>query len=256
MAECAHPFQVVQQAFAAHIRDPEKNPAPPGIPAERIAIYRELFFNNIESFLATGFPVLKNILGSARWSPLVRQFYAGHCCRTPLFSEIAREFVDYLGSDRRDRSDEPPFLIELAHYEWVELALAIAEPEPPLSHASFADDPLAHRIRLSAVAWPLAYHYPVHLLCADFQPQQASGLPTCLVVYRDREDNVRFMEVNQVSFRLLDLLNQEGALNAEDCLLRLAAEIQYPDPWALLGFGKTLLCQFEQRGIIGVALSA
>jgi hypothetical protein len=187
---------------------------------------------------------------------LIRQFYARHCCRTPLFSEIAREFVDYLRADERERSDEPPFLIELAHYEWVELALAIAEPEPPLSHVPFAEDPLSHRIRLSAVAWPLAYHYPVHLLCSDFQPQQASELPTFLVVYRDREDSVRFMEVNQVSFRLLDLLNQEGALNATDCLLRIAAEIQYPDCPALLEFGKVLLCQFEQRGIIGVELSA
>jgi hypothetical protein len=39
-------FQRKQYEFAAHIRDPEKNAAPPGIEDRRLAIYRDLFFNN------------------------------------------------------------------------------------------------------------------------------------------------------------------------------------------------------------------
>ena len=44
-------FQQKQYAFAAHIRDPENNPAPSGVEDRRMAIYRELFFNNLHNRL-------------------------------------------------------------------------------------------------------------------------------------------------------------------------------------------------------------
>ena len=54
-------FQDKQYAFAAHIRDPEHRPAPEGIEDRRMAIYRELFFNNIRSLLARNYPVLRKV---------------------------------------------------------------------------------------------------------------------------------------------------------------------------------------------------
>ena len=44
-------FQKKQYAFAAHIRDPENNPAPTGIEDRRMGVYRELFFNNLLNLL-------------------------------------------------------------------------------------------------------------------------------------------------------------------------------------------------------------
>ena len=41
-------FQQTQYAFAAHLRDPDANPAPPDIEDRRMKIYRELVYNNIE----------------------------------------------------------------------------------------------------------------------------------------------------------------------------------------------------------------
>src|SRR5690606_8620869 len=83
-----------QRALAAHIRDPAGNPAPASMEARRLAVYRELFFNNIESMLAGNFPVIRRILVSDptgdRWSALVREFYRDHPARTPLFPRIAR----------------------------------------------------------------------------------------------------------------------------------------------------------------------
>ncbi len=53
-------FQQKQYAFAAHIRDPENNPAPDGVEDRRMAIYRELFFNNLHNLLGSTFPVIKS----------------------------------------------------------------------------------------------------------------------------------------------------------------------------------------------------
>ena len=45
----------LQTSFAAHIRDPKSTAAPDGIEDRRMAIYRDLFFNNIKSFLSSNF---------------------------------------------------------------------------------------------------------------------------------------------------------------------------------------------------------
>ena len=104
-------FRQHQAAFAAHLRDPEANPAPPGIEPQRMAVYRELFFNNIAGLLASNFPVIRRTLGEMEWTALVRRFYADHHSRTPLFPEIAREFIRVLEA-RGEAAGDPPWLTE------------------------------------------------------------------------------------------------------------------------------------------------
>ena len=65
-------FQEKQYAFAAHIRDPQNVPAPEGIEDRRMAIYRELFFNNLKSLLSNMFPVLTKLHSDQHWRRLVR----------------------------------------------------------------------------------------------------------------------------------------------------------------------------------------
>ncbi|MGZ8218577.1 HvfC family RiPP maturation protein [Methylomagnum sp.] len=255
MADTLPGFQRTQFEFAAYIRDPHRHPVPPGVAPVRMDTYRELFFNNIESFIATGFPVLKSILVGERWLALVQDFYARHRCKTPLFVQIAEEFLAYLQAERGDRPEDPAFLLELAHYEWVELALAVGEAEVPQPDAALIADPLPHTIRLSELAWPLAYHFPVHKIGPDFQPAEPPGQPTFLLVYRDCEDVVRFMELNPVTYRLLELLEASGPLPARDCLSRIAEELRHPDPGAVVGFGAEILRGLAERGVIGVAVS-
>jgi uncharacterized protein (UPF0276 family) len=103
---------------------------PPGIEARRLKLYRELFFGAIEGLLANSFPVIRQTLGSTQWRTLVERFYASHRSRTPLFPELAGEFVEFV--EARDlESGIPPWLPDLAHYEWVEQALSISDATPP-----------------------------------------------------------------------------------------------------------------------------
>lgn len=248
MGEAVPEFQRVQSAFAAHIRNPSNTAIPPDVSPVRMGVYRELFFNNIESFIATGFPVLKSILAGESWRDLIRDFFARHRSRTPLFVEIAEEFLDYLQNERGGIPEDPPFLLELAHYEWVELALAVSEAEIPATDA--VQDLAARSIRLSGLAWPLAYRFPVHRIGPEFQPAQPPEQPAFLVVYRDRSDAVRFLEINAATYRLLQLLETEGPLPAEECLARIAAEMGHPDPAAVRAFGAEILRGFAERGVI------
>lgn len=52
MAETLREQQLCMSRF---IRDPHANPAPPGIEARRLAVYRQLFLGNMRSLLAGSF---------------------------------------------------------------------------------------------------------------------------------------------------------------------------------------------------------
>ena len=107
----------LQREFAAHIRDPSGTPAPGDVEDRRMSVYRELFFNNLRSFLETNFPVLRSLYDDAAWDMLSRDFFRDFRAQTPLFPEIPREFLRYLQDHRQDHESDPPFMLELAHYE-------------------------------------------------------------------------------------------------------------------------------------------
>jgi len=255
MAEELLPFQRLQLAFAAAIRDPQSQAWSHTAAPQRLQIYRQLAYNNIESFLATGFPVVKAILGDAAWPPLIRDFLRQRQCQTPYLFELGEEFLCYLQEERGGDEQDPPFLLELAHYEWVELALLIAEASPPEENPALLEDPLAHRIYLSELAWPLAYRFPVHRLSPGYLPGAPPAEPTFLLVYRDRGDEVNFLEVGAGAFRLLNALQQAGPLDASAAFDATAPEGE-PDGEALIRSRRALLIELATLSVIGVCANA
>lgn len=242
--------------FAAHIRDPENISAPPDIEDRRLGIYRDLFFNNIQGFLANTFPVLKSLYDEDPWLELVRSFYALHRCQSPYFLEISREFLDYLQSEHRMREVDPPFLFELAHYEWIELALSISQQEPDLEQVDIESSLLNGHPVMSPLALLLTYSWPVHQIKPEFQPQQPAEQPVCIIVYRDSDDEVQFTEINLVTAKLLQQLEMNKDASSADVLNEIAAELGHENPQAILKSGLEILQGLKQKGIIlGTAAS-
>lgn len=232
-----------QLQFANHLRNPELFSAPEGMDERRLQVYRDLFFNNIMQLLASTFPVMRSILDDAQWRALVRDFYTLHRCETPLFPWIAGEFVGYL-FDERDGAGDFPFLQELAHYEWSEIALR-HEADCAVEVARVGDKPV-----LSPLCWMLSYHYPVHRIGRDFLPQQAGELPTCLLMYRNADDEIKFVESNPATFRLLQLLMDNELKSVEAVAAQLVKEMQRADATALLTMVKNTLAQFVSDGVL------
>jgi hypothetical protein len=243
-------FRRVQYAFAAHLRDPERYPAPPDIEDRRMKIYRELFYNNVESFMANGFPVLRSLHDEASWHRLVRDYFSRHQSHTPFFHRIAREFLQYLQNERGIQPEDPPFLAELAHYEWVEMALAISEDEADLAGLDSGGDLLNGVPVLSPLAWNLAYHYPVQRISPDFRPATPGSQPTHIVVYRDRQDQVGFLEINAVTARLLQRIHERPDCTGAEHLQAVASELQHPDTRAVIQAGQEMLEDLRGRDII------
>jgi hypothetical protein len=239
-----------QYAFAAHIRDPEANPAPADVEDRRMAIYRELFYNNVENFLSGTFPVLRRIHDDAAWHAMARAFFAAHRSHSPLFLDIPREFLTWLREEREPRTGDFPFLYQLAHYEWVELAVSVSEETIDRDGIDPEGDLLEAVPVLSPLVWHLTYDYPVHRIGPDFLPAATDRQPTCLVVYRDRDDEVGFMEVNPVTKRLLELLGTENGATGRQLLLKIAAELSHPQPEVVIDGGREILENLRTKAIV------
>ncbi|WP_271273388.1 HvfC family RiPP maturation protein [Aliamphritea hakodatensis] len=243
-------FTDLQYRFAGTIRDPEHVATLEDVEERRMKIYRELFYNNVAGFVNSGFPVLKSLSDEAYWQQLIRDFLIEHRCQTPYFLEIAQEFVTYVSEVREPRSEDLPFLAALAHYEWAELALDTAEDPDDLSTVNPEGDLLSGHPVQSPLAWSLMYEYPVHHISESFIPEAKSEVPTCLVVYRNNRDQVKFMEINPLTARLLHLLAEDTDLSGRDALLQIAAEMAHPDPEVIVQGGLSILEQLRQTEII------
>ncbi len=244
-------FQQLQQQFAAHIRDPQNTVyAPEGelpIESRRLEAYQELFFNNISSFFNQIFPVCADILGQNRWQDILREYLVKHDAHTPLFHELGQEFLLFLDNEFEPKESDPAFLLELAHYEWVELALSVSTEvafeggtlfstslrgeKRPKAELSW-DKPYQR----SAVAWILAYEWPVHRLSLNYQPKTKPQEATTLLVYRHLEqgdavdtvpqEKVDFIELAPLLYQFLEAL--EEADSAQEAFKKVAEPYDIP----------------------------
>jgi len=243
-------FQQQQLAFTAYIRDPQNAPLPEGMPARRMSVYAELLFNNISEQLWANFPMLRQITSDPDWRALVRDFMIRHRSQTPLFTEVGLEFLDYLQQEREARPGDWPFMLELAHYEYVQAAVAISpDDEKPAEHDPNGDLMSGHPL-LAPTAWNLSYQWPVHRIGPEYLPAEAPPEPTHLVVYRDRQDEVHFLEINAITQRLLQLLKENPGLTGLDVLNTVAAELAHPDPALVITAGQELLADLRRRNVL------
>ncbi len=243
-------FQRRQYEFAAHIRDPAANPPPTGMEERRLAVYRELFFNNISNLLSATFRVTRRILDGPHWDALVRDFLARHRSQTPYFLEMPAEFVHFLEHERQDVAD-PPFLHALAHYEWMGLALSVSDEEPDLNGVDREGDLLEGTPVLSPLARLCGYHYPVHRIGEDWQPAEPDEQPTWLVVYRRLNDRLGFLELNAATARLFERVRDNvPARSGRELLADLATEIGHPEPAAVIAGGRATLEEMRALDIV------
>jgi len=241
-----------QSTLGRYLRDPDHSPPPTGMDVARAEVYRDLIFANLSSLLSGTFPVLIRILGNERWRTLVRLFLRDYRARTPKFGEIAQEFVGFLADEPQAlrEGNWPAFMVELAHYEWVEMALQQSDAEP--LPASNAGELLDRPLRVSPLAWPLAYAWPVQQVGPDYQPEAPPVQPTLLLVRRSADWRVNFSELSPLAWRLLQRIDEFPQLAGRAQLDGLALEAGAAASVQFRAGGLVLLQQMHSEGVIGV----
>jgi hypothetical protein len=215
-------FIEVQHAFMAHIKNPTCNARPNDVSARRMKIYNELFFNNIEGFVSSAFPVLKSLYEKDTWLAIVRQFFVQHDCESPYFLEISKEFLVFLQHSYQITEQDPVFMLDLAHYEWVELDVAVYQSTDDYCDITdWGSQPLYFR----DTARNLSYTFPVHQISQEFIPDRASEQPHYFVVYRDVDEEVAFISSNPMTALLLNQLEQNPGITLASLVEKIAKQL-------------------------------
>ncbi len=243
-------FQQYQLQFAAHIRNPHGNPKPQKVATKRMRVYKDIVFANIEAALANCFPVCKRVIGKRLWHKLIRGFFIHHQSHSPLFRQIPEEFLSYLEQLDKwaDIPATPCYFKSLAHYEWVELAVSSSEAKVDAVNVDTLGDLLKGIIVTTPTLELLSYDYPVHQVSPKNRPTEALAHPVYLSVYCDSNDEVRFVEINQMTYVLMQKITQ-SSMTGESVLTEMAIEMQYPTE-QLITFGLPILQDLHAQQMI------
>jgi uncharacterized protein len=242
-------FKQVQRAMTQYLRDPDNQPAPTDIEMRRLTVYKELIFNNVRSFVDNSFPVMKSLFAEADWSALVRRFLVDYRCESPLFQEISYEFLQFL-PQCEDIIQAKPFILELAHYEWVEIAVMLGDVEA-YSDVEIDQNELSllgKKAVVSQNAWLLAYEYPVNQIRPDYQPTEKADTPVLIMVYRDKSDAVGFIKMLPATFVMAQLI-ESGEHSFSDIIEGLQAQFSLAKELVQKELFKSLQ-EWSEKGII------
>ena len=179
------------------------------------------------------------------------QFMQHHQAKTPYFLQLPEEFLSFLQNEYEMQADDFPFLVELAHYEYVELALSVATDSNDMSNIDPGGDLLEDTPVKSELAWVYAYQFPVHRISPEFLPDEPLEQPAYIAVYRQSDDKVGFLELNPVTARLLNAIEDNAAdYSGKELLRRIGAEVGYQDENAFVRHGTAALAELRELDIL------
>ena len=187
---------------------------------------------------------------------MIKTFIKDHHCHSPLYREIPDEFIDFL-MNKQSQLIVPGFIIELAHFEWMELILETEKSSSSTDFIPVQGTLLSCTPVLNPVLHILHYHYPVQNISNSDQywknwDMHSESYPRekyILAGLRDSDDEIHFIELNAVTARLIELI-QKGLYTGKQALIELATEMHYDDVDSILPFGTEILLQLEEQQII------
>lgn len=160
----------------------------------------------------------------------------------------------------KSSASDPPFLGELAHFEWMELELSIAKDES-VEKSIETDGSLLDRPAVFAPTLQLLrYSYPVQCVVPGQngwrkwkawrrRPIELMTEATFMLGFRDQADEVRFIEINAATVRLFELL-AGNEMSGRQALLQLAAELKANDPETIIAFELNVMSELQKQGAI------
>ena len=203
---------------------------------DRWLVYRDLVRTALAEPLSDTFPITQTLLEEAgTWTEAVDAFLASRTVSSPYYRDVAPAFVGWL-ADSRWGQERWPFLLQLAHYEALELDV-LRHPDDPLP-PGLLREPAADRVAvLDPAARNLAYSFAVQT--ATVEAPEPPPVCSWLLCHRDPEGTFRVLELTPHVSALLARSQEGQALGPTLSELGVAPEEAF-----------TLLRDFRDRGAV------
>lgn len=154
--------QKYERAFAAICRTGKFRPIP-GLRKDRALVYRDLVFNNVRATLERAYPITRDALGERGWLKFIRAFFEKNDHGDPELWKMPKGLVDFSRKYKMARVFKRPYLDDLLHFEWIEIAIHMMPDRNTKAYRQQGNretDPLVLNLECEL----LRYDYPVFRL--------------------------------------------------------------------------------------------
>ncbi len=237
------------RAFAAeHGIEGDDLDAIEAVGAERFLVYRALVHNRMRNTIADFIERSTARLGMKRLRSDFADWMDQVAAKSPYLRDVPAEFVAWVSPRWLEDEGVPSYLADLARHELLEYDIRNDHRggESPTGLDLALDKPL----RFDGAARLMRYDYAVHKLSpepGDREPPEE--VPTRLLVYRDADAKVRYLELTPLAFTVLVQLMEHHRPVADG--LRTACEsLGEPLDDDRLSIAATLLADLAERGVL------
>lgn len=261
-SDAAPALRDTQRVFARFVLDPSFEPSQVSQQPElgevspaRVEVYRRLVRNAMRSTIRRFIPRTAARLGDARFEAEVWAWLADEGPRSRFFRDVPLEFGRFIerrwpALGRADGADTlPPYLLDLARHELIEMEVDAAAPAPAVEavEGEVAGLDLAAAIRFDPAVRLARYAHAVHELPIEVDDRSsAPPRATTLLVYRDPEHEVRFLSLSPFGAALCERLLAGCSLG--EAVSAAAADAHETLDDTLLVRAATLLADLAERG--------
>ena len=190
----------------------------------RLNVYRNHFRISLVEGLAEVFPATRVLVGERYFDSIAGVYVAVRPPRDPRLSRYGRGFPQFLSG--RDELETSQFATEVARLEWALAEISDAPDAPVVEWPAFQRMVAKHagavRFQLSDAHDLFDSEWPVHELRKralggagpdEIAPLVETPSTTLLLLFRDRDDDVRELLLDEAGFNMLRLLRAGRSFN-------------------------------------------
>lgn len=213
----------------------------------RLLIYRRLVHRGLRGAIRVEIPRTAARLGDL-FEAEVTRFFEQEMPRSHYLRDAAFELVEWAAPRWRVDPRVPNYLVDLARHELSAFEVAGA-PAGEAPGPTSDDLTLVSIVRFDPAARIRRYDYAVHRLLAELDARdEAEARETWLLAYRDRDHDVRYLELTPTAASILEALMRGDALG--DAVKRGAETRGAKLTPELLEGTARLLADLVDRGVV------
>ncbi len=231
--------------FAEHGLAPDASEVMASL-GSRLEVYRKLSRATISSVVENFLPRTIARLPAGSFEREFVAWMAGPGPRSPYLRDLPQEFVQWASPRWAATPEIATYLVDLARHELVEFTVATATAATAHQAGTFS---LQSVLQFVASSRLLDYDHRVHELPSDVDDRTVpKAQATSLLVYRDGENHVRYLELTPLARAVTGRLM--AGRTVQEAVITGAQEVgQALDP-DVLGRMSLLLADFAERGLV------
>ncbi|MGB1013902.1 MAG: DUF692 family multinuclear iron-containing protein [Nannocystaceae bacterium] len=212
----------------------------------RLGVYRDLSRATVISTVANFLPRTLARLPAGRFEQDVAQWLAGPGPCSRYLRDLPLAFAEWVAPRWTGAADVADYVVDLARHELIEFTVATAVSRHQAPSEAFELTSVLH----FATSCQLAdYAYAVHRLPEAVDDRSVPSCePTCLLVYRDPTNRVRYLQLSALA-RVVTQRLMAGE-RVQDALTAGARDVSVSLDNETLGRMSVLLADFAQRGVV------